>query len=324
LLADGRLHLTGIAKLATHLTRENREALLKRVTHRTKRQIEELVAELAPRPDASTLFRKISERRVLVSHRFGPELSNGLLPPDGAGVPALEPGARGVAIPAEALRPDGVRVPSLELRPDRARDACPTRPAPVVVHPLAPARYRVQFTASAELCEKLERLQGLMRSAVPDGDLATLIEQAVTEKLERLEARRYARTRAPRKDLTATDTSPSTRHIPAAVRRAVHERDGNRCQYTDAKGRRCSERHRLEYHHRHPFGLGGDHSPANIRLMCRAHNQFLATHDYGTQVMARGSSRSRHQGSGAGRRTAAWSPQELPLPPRAVSRRLQA
>jgi predicted DNA-binding transcriptional regulator YafY len=94
----------------------------------------------------------------------------------------------------------------------------------------------VQFTASAELHDKLERLRALMRSQVPDGDLAAVIEQAVTEKLERLEARRFARTSAPRSVLSETDTSPSSRHIPAAVRRAVRERDGNRCRYVDVSG----------------------------------------------------------------------------------------
>ena len=62
----------------------------------------------------------------------------------------------------------------------------PTRQA--LVEPLSPARYKVQFTASAELHDKLERLQALMRSEVPGGDLAAIIERAVTEKLERLEA----------------------------------------------------------------------------------------------------------------------------------------
>jgi len=62
MLADGRLHLTGIAKLVPHLTRENRELLLKRATHRSKREIEELVAELSPRPDAPALMRKLPER----------------------------------------------------------------------------------------------------------------------------------------------------------------------------------------------------------------------------------------------------------------------
>jgi hypothetical protein len=39
-LREGRLHLTGIARLAPHLTRENRQRLLERATHRSKRQIE--------------------------------------------------------------------------------------------------------------------------------------------------------------------------------------------------------------------------------------------------------------------------------------------
>src|SRR4029077_12484608 len=117
--------------------------------------------------------------------------------------------------------------------------------------------------------------------------------QAVSEKLERLEARRFAQTEAPRKVLAAAKNAPSSSHIPAAVRRAVCKRDANRCRYVDERGRRCSERDRLEYHHRHPFGLGGDHSPQNIRLLCRAHNAYVAEHDYGKAAMARWRSRKR-------------------------------
>ncbi len=84
----------------------------------------------------------------------------------------------------------------------------PAPPRPAVVEPLSPGRYKVQFTASAELHDKLERLAALMRAEVPDGDLAAIIEAAVTEKLERIEARRYAKTRAPRKELGGH------RHLP--------------------------------------------------------------------------------------------------------------
>jgi hypothetical protein len=145
----------------------------------------------------------------------------------------------------------------------------------------------VQFTASAALHEKLERLRALMRPQVPDGDLGAIIEAAVTEKLEGLEARRFAATARPRKDLSTTDKSPSSRRVPAAVRRAVHERDGGRCRYVDASGRRCGVRHHLQYHHSHPFGLGGDHRPDNIRLMCAQHNAYLAEHDFGREAMTR-------------------------------------
>jgi hypothetical protein len=87
-----------------------------------------------------------------------------------------------------------------------------------VLQPIARARYRVQFTASEALRGKLERLQALL----PGSDLATVVEQAVTEKLERLEARRFGRTKALRKALAQADTSAGPRSIPAPVRRAVY------------------------------------------------------------------------------------------------------
>jgi hypothetical protein len=247
MLRDGRLHLSGIAMLAPLLTRENRDALLARATHRSKRQIQELVAELSPRPDAPSLMRKLPQKRQT--------------PAPGAPL-GQDPGR----LAALELVPDRVGAPATASTP--APPSAPSRPAIVV--PLSPTRYQVQFTASAELRDKLERLSALMRSEVPDGDLAMIIERAVSESLERREAKRYAHTRAPRKGLAETDTSPVSRHIPAAVRRAVRERDGDRCHYVDEQGRRCSAKDRLEFHHLHPFGMGGDHSPGNIRLLCRA------------------------------------------------------
>ena len=280
MLADGRLHLTAIAKLAPHLTLENREALLKRAAHRSKREIEELVAELSPRPDAPAVMRKLPDRRA------------------GTTSPALRNGQDAEALPL-GLRPEGGASVDRQLRPDgvgAVRGGLPSlepsllpashRARPAVVEPLAPARYRVQFTASAELYDKLERLRALMRPSVPNGDLAAIVEQAVTEKLQRLEARHFARTQAPRKTLSESDTFPTTRQIPAAVKRAVHERDGGRCCYEDKQGRRCTARQGLEFHHRHPFGWGGDHSVENISLVCRAHNGALAGVDYGRRAMA--------------------------------------
>jgi len=132
-----------------------------------------------------------------------------------------------------------------------------------------------------------------MRSSVPDGDLAAIVEQAVTEKLHRLESQRFARTQAPRKTLSQSEASPTTRQIPAAVKRAVYERDGGRCRYEDEQGRRCTARQGLAFHHRHPFGHGGDHSVANVSLVCQSHDGYLADVDLGRKTMAR----HRHSGT---------------------------
>ncbi len=258
MLRDGRLHLSGIALLAPHLTEQNRDAVLSRATHLSKRRIEELVAELAPRPDAPALVRKLPAPSP-AQHR-----------PDDA---------RPLEVPREA--------PPLAIAgtPSSAASLTLRKGPPATVEPLAPARYRIQFTASSALRDKLEELQALMRSSVPDGDLAAVIEAAVSEKIERLKARRLAATPRPRTTLARSDTRPGPRHIPAAVKRAVRERDGDRCAYVDPQGRRCGERRGLQFHHRHPHGYGGDRSEDNIALRCGGHNRYEAERDYGRRLV---------------------------------------
>jgi hypothetical protein len=300
MLADGRLHLTAVALLAPHLTCENRESLLRRATHKSKREIEELVAEIQPRPDVPTRIRKLPDRQppmkwssaaaasALVGGTESHATSDAPLP--GTPLPiassSAEPavGADGSSV---VLRPDEVVSSGLDGAAPTPRSVAKGTPREPAIEPLSPARYKVQFTASADLREKLERLRALMRSSVPDGDLAAIIEAAVTEKLARLEGGRFGRTKAPRKSLEASDVSPRSRHVPAAVRRAVHDRDEGRCQYVNEQGRRCTARTAVELHHRQPFALGGDHSLQNVSLLCRAHNRHLAEIDYGRVAMAR-------------------------------------
>jgi hypothetical protein len=153
-------------------------------------------------------------------------------------------------------------------------------PARHVVEPLAPSRYKIQFTATGELRDKLERLQALM-----EGDLASVIEAAVTEKLEKIEAKRYGTSKRPRKSVEECETWPSSRYIPAPVRRLVSQRDGGRCTFKDGSGRRCTEHRGLEFHHDDPFARGGGHDPSAVRLLCNTHNLLFAERDYGKHVI---------------------------------------
>lgn len=251
---DGRLHLAGISVLRKHLTDENHEDVLARATHKTKSQIEELVAELAPKPDVPTRIRKRPQPRAKCDL---PEPSTALPP-----------------TPVEPVQPNA---PSTVLE----APAIPVRSA--TVEPLAPTRYKVEFTASEEFRNKIKRLEALM----PGNDLAGIVDMAVTEKLECLEAKRYGKVKKPNKNLEDADTSPGVRGIAAPVKRFVRKRDNDQCTFVTENGRRCSERDALEFHHDEPYALGGDRSAANIRLMCRAHNMLMAEVDYGKDVMSR-------------------------------------
>jgi hypothetical protein len=100
LLADGRLHLTGIARLAPHLTAENRTELLARATHKSRRQIEELIAEITPGPDTPALMRRLPERAELQAPARpagagGSEQELPQLCPDRGGVGSFVPGLHG-------------------------------------------------------------------------------------------------------------------------------------------------------------------------------------------------------------------------------------
>jgi hypothetical protein len=67
LFEQGAITLTAVRLLAPHLTAENHVAVLKSATHTSKREIEELVCRLKPRPDAPVVVRRLpTPRTVLV------------------------------------------------------------------------------------------------------------------------------------------------------------------------------------------------------------------------------------------------------------------
>ena len=73
--------------------------------------------------------------------------------------------------------------------------------------------------------------------------------------------------------------SPPRRHIPAAVRRHVWQRDGGRCCYRDPlTGRRCTSSHLLQIDHLLPVAEGGGPEPDNLVLRCFAHHRMRHGH----------------------------------------------
>ena len=121
--------------------------------------------------------------------------------------------------------------------------------------PLSPGRYKVQFTATQTLHDKLQQLKDLIRHKIPDGELSAIIERAADLLLEQQTKQRFAQTKKSSPTVTpvALPSKPGSRHIPRAVRRAVYARNGGQCTFVSPDGRRCAARGNIEFHHVEPF-----------------------------------------------------------------------
>jgi 5-methylcytosine-specific restriction endonuclease McrA len=242
LLAEGAISLTAIGLLAPHLTQENHSAVLNGARHKSKRDVEHLVARLHPRPEVPATVRKLPESKVpaaaapqkLTFHEAGNETSS---------------------LPVRSALP-------------------PSRLAQV--QPLAPERYKMQFTVGSETYEDLRRVQDLLRHTIPNGDLAAIFERALKlllAELTRTKVANVSRPQARRQERRAS------RHVPAEVKREVWQRDEGRCAFRGAQGR-CTETGFLEFHHVVPFAEAT--TTANIELRCRAHNAYEAERWFGS------------------------------------------
>ncbi len=343
-VAAGELHLTGLLMLGPHLTEENSGEVLARARFRTKREIAKLVRELDPLPDVPARVEPLGPELVATPRApawaefaasFNPvrELPPGERPGDW-----IEGGADKAEGRDAPARGDNTSSSDAPVRGDGAdNDLASGGVAPA----RGAQRYKVQFTASQEYVELLERACDLLSHAVPDRSIAEVNLRALRELVAALEKKKYAATDQPRRrgsddiedprrrggDKAAAKSSgddnprrrgadntaesprradkdprrrgadndaasrprgadaPRRRGIPAAVRRAVRERDGARCTYVDERGQRCRETALLELHHNVPFARGGAATADNLRLRCRAHNALAAEGDFGRTFM---------------------------------------
>ena len=154
-----------------------------------------------------------------------------------------------------------------------------------VLRPLTPDRYEIRFTASAQTRDKLRQAQDLLRHSIPSGDLAEVIDRALSLLLKDLARKKFAATERPR---ASRGTALGSRDIAAKVRRTVGARDNGRCAFVSKSGRRCYERAFIEFDHIHPHGAGGEGTTENIRLLCRAHNAYTSVVFYGHGCQAEG------------------------------------
>jgi hypothetical protein len=246
-LAAGELTLTAACLLRAVLTADNHAALLDAARHKSRRQVEEIVASVRPQPPAATIIRKL---------------------------PAREAASRSSAA-SRAAATTAPLIPSAPAVPTRPADVGapppPVTPRPLVA-PLSPETYRLQVTLTRDTHDKLRQAQDLLRHSIPNGDPAAVLDRALTLLVDHLAKRKLGATTRPR---ASGPSEPGSRRIPNAVRRAVWARDGGQCAFVGAEGR-CQERGLLEFHHVVPYADGGAATVDGVQLRCRGHNQYEA------------------------------------------------
>lgn len=131
--------------------------------------------------------------------------------------------------------------------------------------------------------DKLRYAQELLSHQVPSGDPAEVLDRALDALIAKLEKNKFAGTTRPHG--VRQNSKAGTRHISAAVRRAVWKRDEGRCTYVTGSGTRCHARKFIEFDHAHEYARGGEAVVGNVRLRCRAHNQYTAEQKFGTGFM---------------------------------------
>jgi hypothetical protein len=243
MLAAGAVNLTAARLLAPHLTPANHREVLDSARGKKKREIEEIVARLSPRPDVAASVRKLPALRLQA------------FPPAEAPV---APGASAMDAPAPVPPETGVAVDHLSV----------PRPA---VTPLSPDRYKLPLTIDGDTLEKLRLAKDMLSHAIPSGDDAAVLDRALTALLVDLARKKFADTPKPRRT-RAKD--PRARDASAAVKRAVWVRDLGRCKFIGPTGHRCNERRFVEFHHVDPYALGGEATLEKIELRCRRHNDY--------------------------------------------------
>ena len=258
-VAEGRLHLSGVVLLSPHLTSENAGELIAAANHRSKAEIEQMLAERFPRPDVPASIRALPLPSTLA--QAGPQLSPGTV--DASTNLGAEPHPLPVSLPVSAT----------ERPTDRAK-----------LTPLSPQRFALQLTISQEMRDDLRYALELLGFQIPSGDVTQVLHRGLKALIGQLEKQKFAAAKRPR---TSDRPNNNRRHIPAHVKRAVWKRDGGQCSFVSETGHRCPARKPLEFDHAQPVARGGQGTVSNVRLRCRAHNQHAAECTFGEEFMRR-------------------------------------
>ena len=267
-LAQGRVHLSAVVLLAPHLREDSADELLVAATHKSKAEVEQLLAERFPRTEMLAWLDAI---------------------------PASSP----TRLEQQAPGPVETDLPPMKVQAPPVPEPPGSRSR---VTPLAPKRFALQVTVSQSTHDKLRYAQALLSHQVPSRDISAVLDRALDALIFKLEKRKFAATQQPRPRRRAVT---GRRNVPAHVKRAVWERDQGQCTFVGATGHRCAARSLLEFDHVDLVARGGQATVERMRLRCRAHNQYAAELAFGSGFMIEKRNQARRAASEPRRRAAA-------------------
>jgi len=287
-LADGRLSLATASVLAPHLKPETAAELFTTSAFQSRDEI----------------LRRIAERSRPV-----------VAPPNGIdGAPTVESSSGSLAPGQVSELSDLCAAPPQDHGAPAQAATNVDSPRRGRVFTSTSGAHEVRLTLTDEEHDDLRQAQDLLGHVVPSGDPAIVYARAMKHYVVHLEKRRFGarRNTAAAQAGSTSDTEASAhadapscgRNIPRELRRLVWERDGRRCTFVGTGGHRCEATRRLELDHITPVAQGGRTEPANLRLLCRAHNQFEAERVLGKDHM-QGKRELAQRGRGRARAAAA-------------------
>jgi 5-methylcytosine-specific restriction endonuclease McrA len=164
----------------------------------------------------------------------------------------------------------------------------------------------IKIRCPKSLLEKFERARSFVKKDFRGATNEAVLERAIENFLDKVDPLRRAERAAKRGEprcagatkVDAVDecSKPAGpekpkvlgagRHIPNRIRHAVYLRDKGRCTYVSPDGKLCCATVGLSIDHICLYSRGGDHSLKNLRLLCLAHNNYLATVGLGREFMA--------------------------------------
>ncbi len=162
------------------------------------------------------------------------------------------------------------------------------------VTPLSSGRYRLETTIEQLGYDDLALSKALLPHTSPWCDAAEVMQQALRMLAAHLLKRASSATAKPRAQLREA----KGRHVPAAVRREVWQRDGGRCAFVSESGVRCGSNRLVRLDHIVRFAEGGKSTSEILRRLCGPHDQFEVKRRLGA-----GSPSGSNASHASGRRT---------------------